>query len=81
VFERDDDEDGRGGKESVLGLVSRLGEVRLSSPEKKMSVEEWVRWNAGRGEEKLRGECERVIGLFENQGMRALKALEGIVVE
>ncbi|KAL8761762.1 MAG: hypothetical protein Q9184_002161 [Pyrenodesmia sp. 2 TL-2023] len=51
----------------------------LSSPEKKLTVEEWVRWNAERGEDKLREKCERLVGKFESEGVRALKTLEGII--
>ena len=51
----------------------------LASPEKKMNVEEWIKYNARRGEEKLKADCERIVGKFENEGVRALKALEGIV--
>ena len=51
----------------------------LTSPEKEMSVEEWIKQNAIQGEEKLKKDCERIVGKFENEGVRALKALEGIV--
>lgn len=51
----------------------------FTSPEKKLTVEEWIQSNAQRGEEKLRNECERLVGKFEDQGMRALRVLEGIV--
>ena len=51
----------------------------LTSPEKELSVEQWIHSNARTGEEKLRNECERLVGKFESEGMRALKALEGIV--
>ena len=58
----------------------RLGAYNaLTSPEKKLSVEQWIHSNAQAGEEKLRNECERMVGKFESEGMRALKALEGIV--
>ena len=50
----------------------------LTSPEKKMTVEQWIQFNAQRGEEKLRVECERLVGKFEGEGMRALRTLEGI---
>lgn len=50
----------------------------LTSPEKKMTVEEWVKYNAEVAEEKLRGECERMVGLFEREGTRAMQALEGV---
>ena len=50
----------------------------LTSPERKMNVEEWMQFNAKKGEEKLRNECERLVGQFESQGLRALRTLEGI---
>ena len=50
----------------------------LTSPEKKLTVEEWIYQNARKGEEKLRNECERLVGKFEGEGVRALKSLEGI---
>jgi len=43
-----------------------------------MSVEAWVRWRAGMAEEKLRGECEAMVGVFEREGTRALGVLGGI---
>ena len=62
------------GKESLDEMMDML-----TSPEKKMTVQEWVMHNAKNGEEKLRNECERLVGRFEGEGVRALKALEGIV--
>ena len=50
----------------------------LTSPEKRLTVEQWIHFNAQRGEEKLRAECERMVGKFEGEGMRALRTLEGI---
>ena len=50
----------------------------LASPEKKLTVEEWIYRNAREGEERLRSECERLVGRFEGEGLRALKSLEGI---
>ncbi|KAL4762625.1 uncharacterized protein BDW70DRAFT_25389 [Aspergillus foveolatus] len=50
----------------------------LTSPEKKMTVEEWIMWNAKNGEERLKRECERLVGQFEREGARAMRALEGI---
>ncbi|KAL9101672.1 MAG: hypothetical protein Q9163_003093 [Psora crenata] len=61
----------------AFGLDS--GQVALTSPEKKLTLEQWIHFNAQRGEEKLRAECERLVGKFEGEGMRALKTLEGIV--
>ena len=51
----------------------------LTSPEKKLTVEQWIQSNAQRGEEKLCNECERLVGKFEDQGVRALRVLESIV--
>ena len=55
------------------------GAKKLTSPEKHLTVEEWIKFNAERGETKLRTDCERLIGKFEDQGVRALKTLEGII--
>lgn len=62
------------------GLSNRLMEMTgaLTSPEKKMSVEEWVRWRAERGEEELRRKCEELVGVFEREGVRALSVLGGV---
>ena len=53
-------------------------EAELGSPEKKLSVEEWVQFNAKKGEVRLRNECERLVRRFEGEGIRALRTLEGI---
>ena len=63
----------------VFGRRAAESRNALTSPEKKLSVEQWIQFNAQRGEEKLRNECERLVGRFEGEGMRALKALEGMV--
>ena len=63
----------------VFGNPKMGAQNALTSPEKKLSVEQWIHSNAQSGEEKLRNECERLVGKFESEGMRALKALEGIV--
>ncbi|KAE8378407.1 hypothetical protein BDV26DRAFT_281076 [Aspergillus bertholletiae] len=70
---------GASDKENV-DLSSALHNVKgdLSSPEKKMSVEEWIKWHSKDGEEKLRQECERLVGQFEREGARAMRVLEGI---
>lgn len=51
---------------------------KLTSPEKKMGVEEWILWNAKEAEERLRDQCEMMIGKFEVEGLNALQAMEGI---
>ncbi|KAH8659180.1 hypothetical protein BGZ60DRAFT_517799 [Tricladium varicosporioides] len=50
----------------------------LTSPEKRMTVEEWIQHNAEVAEEKLRTDCERMVSTFESEGTRAMRALEGI---
>ncbi|KAK3673216.1 hypothetical protein LTR78_006761 [Recurvomyces mirabilis] len=61
-------------------LASRLVQAGggLSSPEKKMSVEEWILWRAGQGEEDLRRKAEEMVGVFEREGVRALTVLGGV---
>ncbi|KAK1773932.1 hypothetical protein QBC45DRAFT_61048 [Copromyces sp. CBS 386.78] len=53
----------------------------LTSPEKRMTVEEWIYHNASLAEQRLKRECEEMVLVFENQGARAMQALEGLVVE
>ena len=50
----------------------------LTSPEKKMTVEEWIMWNAKNGEERLKRECERLVGKFKKEGSRGMQRLEAI---
>ncbi|KAL8799127.1 MAG: hypothetical protein Q9182_006133 [Xanthomendoza sp. 2 TL-2023] len=66
-------------KENLLLASSQQAKETLTSPEKKLTVEEWIRWNAKRGEDELRDDCERLVGRFEGEGVRALRTLEGIV--
>ncbi|KAL4815632.1 hypothetical protein BDW67DRAFT_65187 [Aspergillus spinulosporus] len=70
---------GASDKENVdlQGALNNL-KGELTSPEKKMTVEEWILWNAKNGEERLKRECERLVGQFEREGARAMRALEGI---
>jgi hypothetical protein len=72
------------GDENASG-IGLLGEAMqkvkngdLTSPEKRMTVEEWIHYNAEVAEEKLRGECEAMVGAFEREGGRAMRALEGV---
>ncbi|KAH7383269.1 hypothetical protein BKA66DRAFT_418128 [Pyrenochaeta sp. MPI-SDFR-AT-0127] len=53
----------------------------LTDHEKQMTIEQWVLYNAKRGEEKLRLACERQILTFEAEGMRAMALLEGIATQ
>lgn len=50
----------------------------LDEREKGMTVQEWIYENATRAEECLRMEGERVVGVFEREGTRAMQVLEGI---
>lgn len=50
----------------------------LTDAEKAMNIEQWVLYNAKRGEEKLRMACEQQITAFETEGNRALAVLEAI---
>ncbi|KAK5748442.1 hypothetical protein LTS12_021517 [Elasticomyces elasticus] len=63
-------------------MLTRLVEVGggLSELERGMSVEEWVRWRAGKWEEELRRRCEGAVSLFEREGGRGVGVLEGVVV-
>lgn len=53
----------------------------LTSPEKQMTVEEWIYFNAGEAEKTLKHECETMVSRFESQGTRAMEVLEGLVIE
>lgn len=58
--------------------VVKAVKLGLTDEEKRMTVKEWVMYNAKRGEEKLRGECERLLGAFEIEARRAVGVLEGL---
>lgn len=60
------------------GAVDKVKNGDLSSPEKRMTVEEWIHHNAQMAEEKLKNECERMVSKFESEGTRAMRALEGV---
>lgn len=53
------------------------GEV-LTAKEKEMTVAEWIKWNAAQAEFRMTNEAERIIGVFEREGRRAIEAVEGI---
>ncbi|RYP62639.1 hypothetical protein DL771_009632 [Monosporascus sp. 5C6A] len=57
------------------------GGVDLTSPERRMTVEEWIYHNAGQAEQRLRLECEAMVSAFEREGSKAMMALEGLVAE
>ncbi|OHX00424.1 AT hook domain-containing protein [Colletotrichum incanum] len=53
----------------------------LTSPEKRMTVEEWIHHNANQAEAKLRQECEAMVSKFESEGSKAMNVLEGLIVD
>ncbi len=59
-------------------ILLALSGAQLSSPEKNMTVQEWIEFVAGRAEEGLREEAERAVGVFEREGQRAMGVLEGV---
>ena len=50
----------------------------MSENEKGMTVQEWIEHVAGRAEAELKMEGERVVGVFEREGQRAMGVLDGI---
>ncbi|KAL2140671.1 hypothetical protein VTI28DRAFT_3528 [Corynascus sepedonium] len=74
-----EDKENGGGHRGVAKLL-RMG-AELTSSEKRMTVEEWIYHNAGLAEQKLKRECEAMVAAFEAEGMRAMRVLEGLVVE
>ncbi|KAM0325818.1 hypothetical protein ACHAQA_007120 [Verticillium albo-atrum] len=55
--------------------------AELTSPEKRMTVEEWIYHNAEQAEAKLKHECESMVSRFEREGTRAMGVLEGMIVD
>ncbi|KAH7160957.1 hypothetical protein EDB81DRAFT_332977 [Dactylonectria macrodidyma] len=69
-----------GDKENSAEQLLKQGKA-LTSPEKQMTVEEWILHNAGEAEKKLKQECEAMVSRFESEGSKAMHVLEGLVVE
>ncbi|KAI0161068.1 hypothetical protein GGR52DRAFT_562766 [Hypoxylon sp. FL1284] len=57
------------------------GDADITSPEKRMTVEEWIHHNAEEAQQKLRVECEAMVTAFEKEGTKAMQTLEGLVVD
>ncbi|KAL2260113.1 hypothetical protein VTK26DRAFT_5990 [Humicola hyalothermophila] len=62
-------------------LSLRRGDGELSEAEKQMTVEEWIYYNAELAEQKLKSQCEAMVSAFEREGSRAMRVLEGLVVD
>lgn len=71
---------GSPGKENDIDRFLKRGK-ELTSPERQMTVEEWIYFNAAEAEKKLKYECESLVNRFEMEGTRAIKVLEGLEVE
>ncbi|KAM0344268.1 hypothetical protein ACHAPU_007794 [Fusarium lateritium] len=67
-------------KENGMERYLKQGQA-LTSPEKQMTVQEWIFYNASEAEKKLKHECESIVNRFEGEGTKAMRALEGLVVE
>lgn len=68
-------------EDKVAARLLKKGGAELSTPERNMTVEEWIFHNAGLAEQMLKSECENMVSRFEVEGGRAMRVLEGIVVE
>lgn len=68
-------------KENAANPLLPNGQQQLTSPEKKMTVEEWIQHNAALAEGTLKNECEAMVSKFEQEGGRAMRVLEELVVE
>ncbi|OTB06474.1 hypothetical protein M426DRAFT_20924 [Hypoxylon sp. CI-4A] len=69
-------------KENTLTSAKLLkNEAGITSPEKRMTVEEWVYHNAEEAQKKLKQECEAMVTSFEREGTKAMQALEGLVID
>lgn len=67
-------------KENAVSRLLKQGK-ELSSPETRMTVEEWIHFNAGEAEKKLKHECEAMVTQFEREGTKAMNVLESLSIE
>lgn len=67
-------------KENGVQRLLKRGQT-LTSPERQMTVEEWIHHNAAEAETRLKHECEAIVSRFESEGSKAMRVLEGLVVE
>jgi len=69
-------------KHKVMPNQNMLHDVvtQLSAEERNMSIEAWIIHHAIKAEDRLKGDCERLIGVFEENGAKAIRSLEGVVV-
>ena len=78
VFNEKENEggDGKEGEDLIAAWMNKG--MTMSERERGMSVQEWIFENARRAEEALKREGERVVGVFEGEGGRALGVLEAV---
>ncbi|KAI5797683.1 hypothetical protein EDC01DRAFT_744009 [Geopyxis carbonaria] len=60
------------------GQSTTVNGIGLSTPERDMTVEEWVAWSATNAEKRLNEAAEKIVVKFEEQGKIGIAALEGI---
>ncbi|KAF4982416.1 hypothetical protein FZEAL_1934 [Fusarium zealandicum] len=65
-------------KENSADRFLKQGQ-NLTSPEKQMTVQEWISYNATEAEKKLKHECESIVNQFESEGTKAMRVLEGLI--
>lgn len=59
-------------------ILERARTGAVTSHEQNMTIEEWIVDNAEIAAGKLREDCERMVGVFEEAGQRAMRSVEGI---
>ena len=61
-------------------LEEKLGAAsgQLCQEEMGMTVELWIRSRALQGQTRLKNECERLVGVFEKEGGRAMETLKSV---
>jgi len=60
--------------------ASRKRVYELTEEEKKMTVEEWMRWNVNREADRLEKEGVRLVEMMELQGAKAKSVIEALIV-
>lgn len=76
---KDDDVENRDpGRLAFNEILEKARTGNVTSPEKNMTVEQWIKYNAEMAETKLKADCERMVNVFEEAGQRAMRSVEGI---
>jgi hypothetical protein len=64
-------------KQRLPGVVEAV-KSNMTEEEKGMTVEQWVRWNAQKSEDKMKNATESMITMFESEASKAQIALEAV---